>query len=75
MSPKDWIVNTFGNDGKTFYVNNGVSGNIDIFLTLFGDVLQNAITNNTSIYDALKSVPDRGWSPYFDEWKSKGIIF
>lgn len=49
---------------------------IDLWISWFGDALEDALTTGVSIHAALTadSVQQRGWRPYFDLWKAKGII-
>ncbi len=53
-----------------------VTADTDAFLAYFGDAVQAALTAGTSLYAALTDgrVQDRGWRPYFELWKAKGII-
>jgi len=53
-----------------------VSVDMNQFLAWFGSAIDSALMSNTSIYAALTdgTVQDRGWRPYFELWKAKGII-
>lgn len=53
-----------------------VSVGIDDFVTWFGPAIDAALSSGGSIYAALTdgTVQDRGWRPYFELWKAKGII-
>lgn len=76
MEAQQWLDNTFPNDGITFGVRPFVNADRAVFLALFGEAINNALRNGTSIYDALvaEDAGVRGWTQHFDYWKSQGII-
>lgn len=53
-----------------------ISVGIDDFVCWFGSAIDAALSSGSSMYDALTdgTVQSRGWRPYFELWKAKGII-
>lgn len=53
-----------------------VTARTEDFLAWFGPAIDAALASGGSVYAALTdgTVQDRGWRPYFELWKAKGII-
>lgn len=53
-----------------------VDADVDDFIAYFGNAIESALSSGGSIYAALTdgTVQDRGWRPYFELWRAKGII-
>lgn len=75
MTAEQWLNKNFGS-GDDFCPMAGYTASRQFFLGVFGRVLENALADETSAYDALMNVEGgtRGWELYFDDWKEKGIL-
>ncbi len=81
MSGREWLKEQrfdFSEmDGELYFTPmDGYGASVAFFESVFWPVLDTAIQNNTSTYEALMNVPGgtRGWEIYFEDWKQRGIL-